>query len=128
MAAFEKGHSGRPAGTKTRLTRQVIKDMFAVWCEPSADGVDVNRGTAALRQLFFERPAEFVRIIASVLPRDLVLESAFSEHDTDKLERMLVLIEQQVQAEQDDGDEIQGQDGGDGQGDGGGIGGVAQRH
>jgi hypothetical protein len=126
MAVFGPDNKGgRPLGAKTKLTRRVFEDMLKVWIEPSADGVDVNRGTAALRTLFYERPAEFVRIVASVLPKDLVLEGMFAEVDSERLERTLALV-QQLQAEQDDG-EGQDQDG-DSQGDGGGVGGATARH
>src|SRR5262245_13716404 len=98
MAKFNStdNRGGRPLGAKTKLTRRVFEDMLQVWTEPSADGLDTTRGVAALRTLFYERPAEFCRLVASVLPKDLVFEGVFTEMDTDRLERTLELVQQQL--------------------------------
>ena len=119
MALFNEttNRGGRPLGAKTRLTKRVFEDALKVWNEPSAEGTDANRGTAALRTLFYESPANFVRIIASILPRDLMIEGAFSELSDDQIERTLLLVKR---LEEQTGDEQE-----DRAGDGEGIGRIA---
>jgi len=104
MAVFgPDNRGGRPLGAKTRLARKVFEDALKVWTEPAADGSDINRGIAALRMMYQERPTDFCKLIGSILPRDLILEgSMFSEHDDTalaRLERTLALVQ-----EQDDGE------------------------
>jgi len=49
-------------GSRNRLGEQFIEDLRAVWHE---------RGVEALRRCAEEEPAQFVRVVASLLPRQL---------------------------------------------------------
>ena len=106
MAKFNStdNRGGRPLGAKTRLARKVFQDALKVWTEPAAEGSDINRGIAALRMMYQERPTDFCKLVASILPRDLILEGGmFSEMDDNalaRLERTLALVQ-----EHDDGKE-----------------------
>jgi hypothetical protein len=106
MAKFNStdNRGGRPLGAKSRLARKVFEDALKVWNEPSAEGASTNRGTAALRTLFFERPGDFVRIICSILPRDLIVEGAFSELSNDQIEQTLALVQRLQERASDDED------------------------
>jgi len=58
------------------------------------------------RTLFTERPLDFCKVVASILPRDFVIESnAFSEMDDRKLEEISALAQRLLEERIDEGDE-----------------------
>jgi hypothetical protein len=59
--------AGRPKGTRHKLNEAFIADMSVVWEE---------RGIEALRTCAMEKPSEFCRIVALLMPRDLNLSVA----------------------------------------------------
>ena len=97
---------GRPPGVKNKLALRVFQDVLAVWGEPAVDGGEISKGVAALRTLFTERPLDFCKVVASILPRDFVIESnAFSEMDDRKLEEISALAQRLLEERIDEGDE-----------------------
>jgi hypothetical protein len=90
MTRFEKGHTGRPSGSRNKLAQRVFQDIFAHWCEPT--GGELCKGQAALELLYRERPGEYLRLTASVLPKEFVFENAVSELDDDELDRMIEML------------------------------------
>jgi hypothetical protein len=105
---FEKGNTigrngGRPKGSKDRLSRRVLEDLLMVWDEPSTQGGTVTRGQAALRIMSKERPNEFAKLYASILPRELAIETVASDLDDEQLTDLIDqirsrLIEARAQA------------------------------
>lgn len=65
---FKPGQSGNPAGrpkgARSRLNHSFIADLHTVWEES---------GIQALRTCAAERPNEFCRIVALLMPRDVSL-------------------------------------------------------
>ncbi len=63
---FETGHKsispGRPLGSRSKLTTAFLDDLRDTWAE---------HGKAALRACAVDEPAQFVRVVASLLPREL---------------------------------------------------------
>src|ERR1700693_1070956 len=55
---------GRPKGARSRLGEAFIEDLRDAW---------EKRGIKALEQCATKKPAEFVRIVASLMPRDINL-------------------------------------------------------
>jgi hypothetical protein len=53
---------GRPVGSRSRLGEQFLLDRKTVWADSGED---------ALRRCAEEDPAGFVRVVASLMPRDL---------------------------------------------------------
>jgi hypothetical protein len=103
---------GHPFGhrPKQRLAQKVFGDVLRVWNEPSIDGGDVaiTKGLAALRMLYAEQPANFVKVVTSILPKDFVIEGgAFPEMDDAKLEQISALaqrlLEERIDDEADEG-------------------------
>lgn len=64
MAKFEKGNPGRPRGAKNKLTEAFWKDFAEAW-EAS--------GASALKAVAADDPSTFVRVAASVMPKEAEL-------------------------------------------------------
>jgi hypothetical protein len=66
--AFKKGQSGnpsgRPKGSRHKLTEAFLKDLNQVW---------VDKGPDALRVVAMEDPATLIRVIASIMPKEAEL-------------------------------------------------------
>ena len=95
MPKFQPGHQikgGRPKGARNKLAAQVFEDILRHWCEPAAAGSVLSKGQAALEALYKERPGEYLRLTASVLPKEFVFENAVTELDDDELDRMIAML------------------------------------
>jgi len=93
---FQPGHTGRPRGTRNKLAARVIEDIFAHWTEPVAPGSDVSKGQEALRALHLEKPGEYLRLIASVLPREFLFEATVTELNDDDVDDLILKLRQRV--------------------------------
>jgi hypothetical protein len=63
---------GRPRGARSKLSEAFLQDLHAVW---------EKRGMKALEQCATKKPAEFVRVIASLMPQDISLSVAVDVTD-----------------------------------------------
>jgi hypothetical protein len=54
------GFGGRPKGSRNKLGEQFISDLAAVW---------QKHGLTALEQCAIDEPAQFCRVVASLLPK-----------------------------------------------------------
>lgn len=61
---FVTGNSGggRPKGSRNKLGEQFIQDLYASWAEKGAETIETVR---------IERPHEYVKVVASILPKEL---------------------------------------------------------
>lgn len=59
---FEKGHGGRPKGARNKLQEAFWKDFAAAW--------EAN-GQAALLTVAQNDPSTFVKVAASVMPKEV---------------------------------------------------------
>jgi|SRR5262245_39714222 len=65
---FLPGHTGlggRPRGSRNLLTTEFLDDLRATWA---------THGKSALDRCAIEEPAQFVRIVAGLLPREAQLD------------------------------------------------------
>jgi hypothetical protein len=62
---FGPGNPGRPKGAKNKLQEAFWTDFAEAWAEG---------GKAALKKVSDDDPATFVRVAASVMPKDLNLD------------------------------------------------------
>ena len=58
--------AGRPKGSRTALTAQVIDDILRHW---------KKNGANALDEMFDKDPSSYVRTIASLIPRDVKVQT-----------------------------------------------------
>jgi hypothetical protein len=94
---FKPGHNikgGRPKGSRNKLAQQVFDDIFRHWNEPA--GGDLCKGQAALELLYREKPGEYLKLTASVLPKEFVFENAVTELDDEELDRMIEMLRERA--------------------------------
>jgi len=108
---FKPGHNikgGRPRGSRNKLAQQVFDDIFRHWNEPA--GGELCKGQAALELLYREKPGDYLKLTASVLPKEFVFENAVTELDDEELDRMIeALRERALSARQEQTLELKAQ-------------------
>jgi hypothetical protein len=94
---FKPGHNikgGRPKGSRNKLAQRVFDDIFRHWNEPA--GGDLCKGQAALELLYREKPGDYLKLTASVLPKEFVFENAVTELDDEELDRMIEMLRERA--------------------------------
>jgi hypothetical protein len=86
-AFAHNGKQGRPPGTRNRLCKQVLDDLLADWAEG---------GPAAIKIMRIEKPAEYVRIMANLLPKELILQGGLTDMDDENLDDLLAALHQRL--------------------------------
>ncbi len=75
---------GRPKGSRNKLGEQFIQDLYADWIE---------NGAAAVAKVRDERPHDYLKVVASILPKELhVKESPLEEMSADDIRDALARI------------------------------------
>src|SRR6516165_11536075 len=76
--------SGRPAGSRNRLTTMLLNALVADW---------EQFGPGAIKIMRVERPAEYCKLVASLVPKELLIqESALGDMSDDELVENLAVI------------------------------------
>jgi hypothetical protein len=84
------GKGGRPLGSRTKLCKRLLEDLFADWQE---------NGATALKIMRMERPAEYCRMMASILPKEMLFETgSVSELADDELDNMISMLRERALA------------------------------
>lgn len=86
--AWQPGASGnpvgRPKGSRNKLGFAFIEDMYAAW---------QAKGKEAIDRVIEERPHEFIKSVASILPREIeVKTTVVQEMSDDELAAALVAL------------------------------------
>src|SRR5215510_6651150 len=92
---FQPGHVGGPGrrpGVRNRLSNAFLEDLLADWREHGANAIRVMRA---------EDPVSYVRVVAGILPRELIFEDATSGMTVEELDAVLVEIRRQLEAPQE---------------------------
>jgi hypothetical protein len=93
---FQPGNGGRPKGARNKLAARVFEDIFQHWCEPAAPGGNMCKGQEALETLYKEKPGEYLRITASVLPHEFIFENATAELDDEQIDELLMALRRRM--------------------------------
>lgn len=72
---FKPGNPGRPKGARNKLGEAFLEDMLAAW---------ESQGPAAIQTVIDKRPQDFLRVVASILPRDINLNVSQLDTMTDE--------------------------------------------
>jgi hypothetical protein len=59
---FKPGNPGRPKGARNKLGEQFLEDLYADWQE---------HGVVTLARVRDEKPDQYLKVVASILPKDL---------------------------------------------------------
>lgn len=85
---FKPGNPGRPKGSRNKLGEAFLADMLADW--------EVN-GKAAIEAVRSEKPDAYLKVVASILPKELNLRvNDFDELTDEQLARQLASIATQL--------------------------------
>ena len=99
MHRFEQGNTlskGRPRGSRNRLTAQIFEDVLSHWNEP-IEGRNITKGMAALEVMRKEKPAEYVKVVTSLLPKELVFsDSTVQDLSDEQIDALIMTLRQQV--------------------------------
>lgn len=80
--------AGRPKGARSKLGEAFLQDMLADWQEHGKDAIVKVRD---------EKPDQYLKVVASVLPKELnVRVDEFADLDDDQLARQLAAIASQL--------------------------------
>jgi hypothetical protein len=80
---------GRPKGSKNRLQSDFLYALAEDFAQHGADAIKITR---------IEQPATYVKIIASLMPRELLMGTAVSDLDDDELDRMIEMLRERALA------------------------------
>ena len=72
--------AGRPKGSRNKLSEEFVAEVYADWCE---------HGAAAIKTVRETRPDVYVKVVASLLPRQVQAEVTGPTHE----ERVADLVE-----------------------------------
>jgi hypothetical protein len=101
MPKFQPGHQikgGRPKGSRNKLAAHVFDDILRHWCQPAAAGSELCKGQEALETLYRERPGDYLKLTASVLPKGFVFENAVTELCDEELDFMISQLRERALA------------------------------
>lgn len=81
---FKPGNPGRPKGARSKLGEAFIEDLLAAW---------ESQGPAAIQTVIEKRPQDFLKVVASLMPKDLNVNINQMDDLTDEqlLERIRTL-------------------------------------
>src|SRR6185503_20947616 len=83
-------------GARNKFAAQVFEDILRHWCEPAAPGSKLCKGAEALETLYKEKPGEYLRLTASVLPREFIFENVTSDLDDEQIDELLLTLRQRM--------------------------------
>jgi hypothetical protein len=88
---------GKPRGVRNRLAHRIFTDALDHWCSPEVSNKDGKaKGAIALELLYRERPAEYCRLMASLLPRQFEHSAAELNLPDEELDELLVSLRRRM--------------------------------
>ena len=83
---FEVGHigmGGRPEGSRNKLTEAFYVDLHEAW---------KAKGAAAIDKMIEERPGDFVRVVASQMPKELTVKTPLVDLSDDEIADLIQVV------------------------------------
>lgn len=74
LTRFKPGNPGKPKGAKHRLQEDFIKDVQAAW---------EAKGAEAITMMIADKPGDFVKMVASLMPKEATLNINDNSEMTD---------------------------------------------
>lgn len=71
---FQPGNPGKPKGVKHKLQEDFLKDVQAAW---------ETKGAQAIADMIEEKPGDFVKMVASLIPKEATLNINDNSEMTD---------------------------------------------
>ena len=95
-----QGAEGRPKGARNKLAASVFSDVYEFLTEPAAFRAgEPTKFRALLLTLFRESPRDLLRFIASIMPKELSIESStVTELADEELDRMIEQLRERALA------------------------------
>jgi hypothetical protein len=81
----KKGGPGRPKGSRNALGEAFLTDLQADWKE---------HGSAVIEAVRTERPQDYLKVVAGILPKEHVIKTPMEEMSDDELAERLRVIDQ----------------------------------
>lgn len=85
----------KPTGSRRALAQQTIIKVFDHWHEIEPN-TEKTRGELTLTHLFRNEPANYARLVASLLPKDITLTSVAEEMDDAQLDDVIGRIQEKL--------------------------------
>jgi Family of unknown function (DUF5681) len=90
---FKPGQSGNPAGrpkgSRNKLGEQFLQDLQEHWQE---------NGAKAIERLYRDRPHDYVKVVASILPKELhIKEEAFDQFSDQEILTLIATAKEALQ-------------------------------
>ena len=86
---FKPGHSGNPGGRpkgRKALESQFIEDLYASW---------QTSGKDAIARMIAKRPADYVRMVAGLLPKDINLNEP--KPNAERIGKLLEVVNRRLE-------------------------------
>jgi hypothetical protein len=82
-------------GVRRQITNQVLREIFEHWSaiEP---GTSATRGELTLTHLYRTEPAHYAKLVAALLPRDLLIESTVGDMDDEQIDDVIARIKERL--------------------------------
>src|SRR5215813_10950799 len=79
---------GRPLGIRNKVSKRFLEDVYQAW---------QKHGPEVLDYLGKRKPVEFARLVAGVLPRELIFENvALDGQSAEELDAIILTIQQHL--------------------------------
>jgi hypothetical protein len=87
----------KPTGSRKAIAQRAIVEIFDHWNHVD-EKTGKTRGDMTLTYLFQNEPANYARLIAALLPKEFTIENVSADMDEDRLDAMILQIEDRLYA------------------------------